>query len=119
MKASIADIDWPYAREAERQKRHDVMAHIATFEKACPTAAGVVHLGATSCFVQVGSNEEPFVKRHFPGQRRSDYHTRFSRLHSTTSRRVHCASYALRRTTRADGNGRSYTLSGGFFGHSR
>ncbi len=51
MRRSISDIDFEDAAEEERRIRHDVMAHIRTFAKACPEAAGVIHLGATSCFV--------------------------------------------------------------------
>jgi adenylosuccinate lyase len=35
----------------EKKRRHDVMAHVHTFGKVAPAAAGVIHLGATSCFV--------------------------------------------------------------------
>jgi len=46
MRSAVDDIGFAYAREAEKAKRHDVMAHIATFERACPAAAGIIHLGA-------------------------------------------------------------------------
>src|SRR6516225_3051763 len=39
------------AAEHERGLRHDVMAHIETFQEAAPAAAGIIHLGATSCYV--------------------------------------------------------------------
>ncbi len=51
MKAHIYDIDYDYAREKEREVRHDVMAHVHTYGKACPLAKPIIHLGATSCFV--------------------------------------------------------------------
>jgi adenylosuccinate lyase len=51
MRAAVDDIDFDMADELERETRHDVMAHIKTFAAACPKAAGVIHLGATSCFV--------------------------------------------------------------------
>lgn len=49
--AHVTDID--YATEAQREKevRHDVMAHVYTYGKAAPGAAGIIHLGATSCYV--------------------------------------------------------------------
>ncbi|MHC4945283.1 MAG: adenylosuccinate lyase [Planctomycetota bacterium] len=51
MRAAVDDIDFEMAESLERETRHDVMAHIKTFAAACPKAAGVIHLGATSCFV--------------------------------------------------------------------
>lgn len=51
MEAKIQDIDFGVAAEEERKRKHDVMAHVHTFGAACPEAKGVIHLGATSCFV--------------------------------------------------------------------
>ena len=51
MRAHVDDIDFVAAREYERRKRHDVMAHVLTFGDACPLARPIIHLGATSCFV--------------------------------------------------------------------
>eukprot|EP00466_Bigelowiella_natans_P003747 jgi/Bigna1/47417/estExt_Genewise1.C_140002 len=51
MKAKQFDIDFEYAKEQEKKLRHDVMSHIHTFGKACPDAAPIIHLGATSCFI--------------------------------------------------------------------
>ncbi|MCL2304997.1 MAG: adenylosuccinate lyase [Planctomycetaceae bacterium] len=45
------DIDFPLAAEYERKLRHDVMAHVHTYGDCCPEARGIIHLGATSCFV--------------------------------------------------------------------
>lgn len=45
------DIDFAMAAEEERKLRHDVMAHVHTFAHCCPTAAPIIHLGATSCYV--------------------------------------------------------------------
>jgi adenylosuccinate lyase len=51
MRAHLDDVDLERAREHERRLRHDVMAHIHTFGEAAPAAAGILHLGATSCYV--------------------------------------------------------------------
>ena len=51
MKAQIDNIDYEKARQYENELRHDVMAHVHTFGDACPEAAGIIHLGATSCYV--------------------------------------------------------------------
>jgi adenylosuccinate lyase len=51
MRAAVDAIDFEKAAAEERRIRHDVMAHIRTFAAACPAAGGVIHLGATSCFV--------------------------------------------------------------------
>lgn len=47
----ITDIDFKCAQERENEVRHDVMAHVYTYGKAAPSAAGIIHLGATSCYV--------------------------------------------------------------------
>lgn len=51
MQAHVADIDYDVARAREKEVRHDVMAHVYTFGKAAPSAAGIIHLGATSAYV--------------------------------------------------------------------
>lgn len=51
MKEHIFDIDYEKAKQYEGELRHDVMAHVHTFGDACPKAAGIIHLGATSCYV--------------------------------------------------------------------
>jgi adenylosuccinate lyase len=51
LKAHVDDIDFEAAARHERIRRHDVMAHVLTYGDACPNAAGIIHLGATSCFV--------------------------------------------------------------------
>lgn len=51
MKAHLDDIDFAAAAKYEKQFRHDVMAHVHTFGECCPTARGIIHLGATSCYV--------------------------------------------------------------------
>ena len=47
----ITDIDYELEHQREKEVRHDVMAHIYTYGKAAPSAAGIIHLGATSCYV--------------------------------------------------------------------
>ena len=51
LEAHITDIDYDVAAQREREVRHDVMAHIYAYGKAAPSAAGIIHLGATSCYV--------------------------------------------------------------------
>lgn len=48
---NVDNIDFDAARQHEQALRHDVMAHVHTFRDACPSAGGIIHLGATSCFV--------------------------------------------------------------------
>ncbi len=55
MKAHVTDIDYAKAEEYEKSFRHDVMAHVHTFGDAAPSAANIIHLGATSCFVDCNS----------------------------------------------------------------
>ncbi|MEN6417837.1 MAG: adenylosuccinate lyase [Clostridiaceae bacterium] len=45
------DIDYDAVEAREKQVRHDVMAHVYAYGLVCPNAAGIIHLGATSCFV--------------------------------------------------------------------
>jgi adenylosuccinate lyase len=51
MEAKLDDIDFDAAAAWEKRLRHDVMAHVHTFEEAAPAAKGIVHLGATSQYV--------------------------------------------------------------------
>lgn len=51
LEAHIEDIDYECVRKREKEVRHDVMAHIYAYSKVAPSAAGVIHLGATSCYV--------------------------------------------------------------------
>lgn len=51
MRAHLDDIDFSAVAEYEKRFRHDVMAHIHAFGDVAPAAKGVIHLGATSCFV--------------------------------------------------------------------
>lgn len=51
MEEHVDDVDYEAAAAAERETRHDVMAHIRTFAASCPIASPIIHLGATSCYV--------------------------------------------------------------------
>ena len=51
MEAHVEDIDYECVAAREKEVRHDVMAHVYAFGKAAPSAAGIIHLGATSCYV--------------------------------------------------------------------
>ncbi len=51
LEAHLTDIDYETAAAREKEVRHDVMAHVYTYGKAAPSAAGIIHLGATSCYV--------------------------------------------------------------------
>ncbi len=61
MKAHIYDINYDVAKERERQVRHDVMSHVYAYGQQCPKAAGIIHLGATSCYV--GDNTDIIIMR--------------------------------------------------------
>ena len=47
----ITDIDYEVAAQREKLVRHDVMAHVYAYGQVAPSAAGIIHLGATSCYV--------------------------------------------------------------------
>ena len=51
LEAHVADIDFQVAAQREKEVRHDVMAHVYAYGKVAPSAAGIIHLGATSCYV--------------------------------------------------------------------
>ena len=51
LKAHAEDINYDVAKERERQVRHDVMSHVYAYGVQCPKAKGIIHLGATSCYV--------------------------------------------------------------------
>lgn len=61
MKSHITDINYDVARERERIVRHDVMSHVYAYGMQCPKAAGIIHLGATSCYV--GDNTDIIIMR--------------------------------------------------------
>ena len=52
LEAHISEIDYDCVRRREKEVRHDVMAHVYAFGQAAPSAAGIIHLGATSCYVR-------------------------------------------------------------------
>ena len=51
LKNHAEDINYDVAKEREKQVRHDVMSHVYAYGQQCPKAAGIIHLGATSCYV--------------------------------------------------------------------
>ncbi|MCA9154456.1 MAG: adenylosuccinate lyase [Planctomycetales bacterium] len=51
LRSQVDNIDFEAAAAHERELRHDVMAHVHAFRDVCPGAGGIIHLGATSCFV--------------------------------------------------------------------
>ena len=51
LKSAVGDIDFDAANKYERELRHDVMAHVHAYGDRCPSARGIIHLGATSCYV--------------------------------------------------------------------
>ena len=61
MEAHITDIDYELAAKEEKERRHDVMAHIHTYGAQCPKAKPIIHLGATSCYV--GDNTDIIIMR--------------------------------------------------------
>lgn len=61
LEENIENIDYATAAEREKIVRHDVMAHVYTYGKACPDAKGIIHLGATSCYV--GDNTDVIIMR--------------------------------------------------------
>lgn len=59
LKAHADDINYDVAKEREKLVRHDVMSHVYAYGQQCPKAAGIIHLGATSCYV--GDNTDIIV----------------------------------------------------------
>jgi adenylosuccinate lyase len=51
LKSAVDDIDFDRTAQYERELRHDVMAHVHAYRDRCPSAGGIIHLGATSCYV--------------------------------------------------------------------
>ena len=61
LEAHINDINYAVAEEREKLVRHDVMSHVYAYGQQCPKAAGIIHLGATSCYV--GDNTDVIIMR--------------------------------------------------------
>ncbi len=61
LEAHVDDVDYTLAAKYEKELRHDVMAHIHAYADQCPTARGIIHLGATSCYV--GDNTDMIIMR--------------------------------------------------------
>ncbi len=61
MKAHQDDINYEEARAREKEVRHDVMSHVYAYGLQCPKAKGIIHLGATSCYV--GDNTDLIIMR--------------------------------------------------------
>ena len=59
LKSHVEDINYDVAREREKLVRHDVMSHVYAYGQQCPKAAGIIHLGATSCYV--GDNTDVII----------------------------------------------------------
>ena len=61
LEANIENIDYQAAKEREKVCRHDVMSHVHAYGLVCPNAKGIIHLGATSCYV--GDNTDIIIMR--------------------------------------------------------
>ncbi|MPQ45147.1 adenylosuccinate lyase [Clostridium tarantellae] len=61
LKSHIYDINYEEALQKEKEVRHDVMSHVYAYGVQCPSAKGIIHLGATSCYV--GDNTDVIVMR--------------------------------------------------------
>ena len=59
LKAHKDEINFDVAKEREKLVRHDVMSHVYAYGVQCPTAKGIIHLGATSCYV--GDNTDIII----------------------------------------------------------
>ena len=59
LKANAENINYETARQREKEVRHDVMSHVYAYGEQCPKARGIIHLGATSCYV--GDNTDIIV----------------------------------------------------------
>lgn len=61
LKANVENINYEDAEKREREVRHDVMSHVYAYGLQCPKAKGIIHLGATSCYV--GDNTDLIIMR--------------------------------------------------------
>ena len=65
LEANVDNIDFAVAEAREKEVRHDVMSHVYAYGQVCPDAAGIIHLGATSCYV--GDNTDIIIMRDAMG----------------------------------------------------
>jgi len=61
LKAHVSDVNYEDAEKREKEVRHDVMSHVFAYGLQCPNAKGIIHLGATSCYV--GDNTDMVIMR--------------------------------------------------------
>lgn len=61
LEAKVNDVNYQVAEEREKLVRHDVMSHVYAYGVQCPNAKGIIHLGATSCYV--GDNTDVIIMR--------------------------------------------------------
>ena len=61
LRANINNINYDEAIKKEKEVRHDVMSHVYAYGLQCPSAKGIIHLGATSCYV--GDNTDIIILR--------------------------------------------------------
>lgn len=61
LKDNISNVNYEEAEKREKEVRHDVMSHVYAYGLQCPTAKGIIHLGATSCYV--GDNTDLIIMR--------------------------------------------------------
>lgn len=61
LEANVDNINYAEAEQREREVRHDVMSHVYAYGLQCPNAKGIIHLGATSCYV--GDNTDVIIMR--------------------------------------------------------
>lgn len=61
LKSNIENINYEVAEKREKETRHDVMSHVYAYGVQCPSAKGIIHLGATSCYV--GDNTDLIVMK--------------------------------------------------------
>jgi adenylosuccinate lyase len=61
LKSNINNINYEVVKEREKLTRHDVMSHVHAYGVQCPNAKGIIHLGATSCYV--GDNTDVIIMK--------------------------------------------------------
>ncbi|MDE7399608.1 MAG: adenylosuccinate lyase [Oscillospiraceae bacterium] len=61
LEKNVTNINYDVAEAREKEVRHDVMSHVYAYGQQCPKAAGIIHLGATSCYV--GDNTDIIIMR--------------------------------------------------------